>query len=57
MLLYGLVDRLLIVNPVSHEAIYLLVKLVQQVGHLGRILDRTIGNLGGKYAPIHKQIA
>jgi hypothetical protein len=57
MLLYGLVGRLLIVNPVSHEAIYLLVKLVQQVGHLGRILDRTISNLGGKYAPIHKQIA
>jgi hypothetical protein len=45
VLLYGLVDWLPVIDTVSHETIYFLINLIQEIRHLARILFVSLRNL------------
>ena len=46
MLAYGLVDRLSVIDAVSHETVYFSINLIQEIRHLRRILFVSLSNLG-----------
>jgi hypothetical protein len=42
---YGLVDRLPVIDAVSHETVYFSINLIQEIRHLARILFVSLSNL------------
>jgi hypothetical protein len=49
---YGLVDRLPVIDAVSHETAYLPINLIQKVRHLGRVLFASLSQLGSHYPAV-----
>jgi hypothetical protein len=46
MLLHRLVDRLSVIDAISHETLYFSINLIQEIRHLRRILFASLGNFG-----------